>query len=266
MRILYLGNNWLGLKALEWLKAQGAQIVGLVAHPEKTARYRDEILRASGLPESAIIDGSRLKRASVLESVAALKPDLGLSVLFGYIVRKPFLDLLPSGCINLHPAYLPYNRGKYPNVWSIVERTPAGVSLHYMNEGVDTGDIIARLKVPIDAADTGESLYHKLEQAGLELMRATWPSLQSGKVRRIPQRRGQGSFHLASDVDRIDELKLDQKRKVRDILDLLRARTFPPYSGAFFRDRGRKIQVRIQLIEEETSKGAASKDERTSQH
>ncbi len=264
MRILYLGNNWMGLKALEWLKAQGGQIVGLVAHPEKASRFRDEIVRASGLPASAIIDGSRLKRPSVLEAVAALKPDLGLSVFFGYIVRKPFLDLLPSGCINLHPAYLPYNRGKYPNVWSIVDRTPAGVSLHYMNEGVDTGDIIARRKVPIDAVDTGESLYHKLELAGLELLRSTWPDIVAGKARRIRQPRGQGSFHLASDVEGIDELKLDQKRKVRDVLDLLRARTFPPYSGAYFRDRGRKIQVRIQLIEEERPKGGASKDDRTS--
>jgi methionyl-tRNA formyltransferase len=130
-----------------------------------------------------------------------------------------------------------------------VDGTPAGVTLHHMDDGIDTGDIVAQERVTIDPADTGESLYHKLEKAGLKLLRDTWPLIESGKAPRQPQK-GKGTHHRASDVDRIDEVNLDETYTGRQIIDLLRARTFAPHSGAYFKHRGRKIHLRIQLFEE----------------
>lgn len=120
MRILYLGNNLLGYQVLEWLQAQGEEIAGLVVHPPERQQYGPQIISSSGLDESRIFEGSKLRDPKILEAISRLRPEIGISVLFGYILKEQFLSLLPSGCVNLHLGMLPYNRGAYSNVWSIV--------------------------------------------------------------------------------------------------------------------------------------------------
>ena len=251
MRILFLGNNWVGWQVLQWLREQNEQIVGLVVHPSHKRKYGDEIMNSAQVSPAHIFDGSQLRQPEVLQAIEALRPDIGLSVLFGYILRPEFLDLFPAGVVNLHPAYLPYNPGAYPNVWSIVERTPAGVTLHYIDAGVDTGDIIAQRQVPIEPVDTGETLYRKLERACVELFKETWPLIRSGRAPRIPQDREEGTYHRTCDVERIDPIDLDRTYTARELIDVIRARTFPPYPGAYFIHQGRKVYLRLQLLYEE---------------
>lgn len=247
MRVLFLGNNWVAWQIVAWLRQQEEEIVGLVMHPPERRKYGEEITRSAGVEPSRILDGSQLRRADVTEAIRALQPDIALSVFFGYILRPRFLDLFPAGVVNLHPAYLPYNRGAYPNVWSIVERTPAGVTLHYVDAGVDTGDIIAQQQVPIEPIDTGETLYRKLEQACVELFKEIWPPIRSGQAPRIPQDEREGTFHRMQHVERIDSIDLDRMYTGRELIDLIRARTFPPYPGAYFMHEGRKVHLRLQL-------------------
>ena len=174
MRILYMGNNWVGWQVLKWLKTQHEQIAGLVVHPTQKQRYGKEIIEAAGLPSERIFEGPRLTQPEVVASIRRLEPDIGLSILFDYILKPELISIFPKGVINLHPAYLPYNRGQYPNVWSIIEGTPSGVTLHYIDNKVDTGDIIARKKVPVAITDTGETLYRKLERASVSLFKNTY--------------------------------------------------------------------------------------------
>lgn len=251
MRILFLGNNWVGWQIAQWLKEQNEQIVGLVIHPPQKRKYGDEIIRSAQVSPEYIFDGSRLRQPEVLEAIKVLRPDVGLSVFFGYILRPDFLDLFPAGVVNLHPAYLPYNRGAYPNIWSIVERTPAGVTLHYVDAGVDTGDIIARRQVPIEPVDTGATLYRKLEQACVDLFEETWPLIRSGQASRIPQGKEEGTYHRTQDVEQIDHIDFDRAYTTRELIDVIRALTFPPYPGAYFIHEGRKVYLRLQLSYEE---------------
>jgi methionyl-tRNA formyltransferase len=251
MRILYLGNNWVGWQVLKWLKEQGEEIAGLVIHPPRKQKYAKEILRAAGLPAAKVFDGSRLAQPEVMAAIRKLAPDIGLSVLFDYILKPEFLSIFPQGVVNLHPAYLPYNRGQYPNVWSIIENTPAGVTLHYIDKGTDTGDIIARKEVAVEPVDTGETLYRKLERASVALFRETWPLVRSGKATRAPQGSEPGTCHRTKDVEAIDEIHLDETYVARDLINVLRARTFPPYPGAYFMHQGRRIYLRLQLLYEE---------------
>lgn len=251
MRILFLGNNWVGWQVIQWLKEQNEQLVGLVIHPPQKRKFGEEIVRSARVSPEYIFDGSQLCQPEVLEAIKVLRPDVGLSVFFGYILRPDFLDLFPAGVVNLHPAYLPYNRGAYPNIWSIVERTPAGVTLHYIDTGVDTGDIVARRQVSIEPVDTGETLYRKLEQACVELFKETWPLTHSGRAPRIPQDRLEGTYHRTRDVERIDHIDLDHTYTARELIDVIRARTFPPCPGAYFIHQGRKVYLRLQLLYEE---------------
>jgi len=249
MRIFFLGNNWMGWQALKWLRQQGDEIVGLAVHPASRAKYANEI--QTEVPSScAVFDGSQLKEPAVLEQVRDLKADIAVSVLFAYIVSSDFIHIFPRGCINLHPALLPHNRGAFPNVWSIVTKTPAGVTLHYIDAGVDTGDVIAQKEVEVRVTDTGESLYRRLEAEGLELFKANWPGVSAGNAARSAQLSGTGSSHRVRDVGKIDEIDLQKSYRAEELIDLIRARTFPPYRGAYFVHEGKKIYLRLELKED----------------
>jgi len=247
MKILYMGNNWIGWKILEWLVQQGEEIVGLVVHPPSKRKFVDEMLSEIHLPQDRIFDASTLQLPETRQAIASLQPDIALSMLFGYILRDEFIRLFPKGVINLHPSFLPYNRGQYPNVWSILEGTPAGTTIHFIDAGIDTGDIIAQKQVDIEPIDTGKTLYHKLERASVELFRETWPSIRSGNNPRWRQTGESGTFHRTKDVQKIDRIDLDKQYKARDLIDRIRARTFAPYQGVFFEENGKRIYLRLEL-------------------
>jgi methionyl-tRNA formyltransferase len=254
MRLICLVNNYLGWQSLEFLREQ-VQIVAVVVHPPERIKFGPELLASARAAGAQIIPASDLRTLEGIQRIAQLKAEMGVSVMFGYLLKPDVLGLLPKGCINLHPSYLPYNRGAYPNVWSIVDQTPAGVTLHYVDEGIDTGDIIRQKKVPVLGTDTGETLYHKLETAGLQLLRESWADIQAGRIERTPQLCESGTSHKAGDTAQIDEIRLAEPYPAEDLLNILRARTFPPHKGAFIRSAGRKVFVRIQFEEESDRQG-----------
>jgi len=256
MRIFYFGNNRLGAAALRWLVDRpDVEIVGAALHPAEGCLHGDELRQVSELTADRIFPGDRLRDPEVVRAIADLAPDLGLSVLFGYILKPALLEIFPRGCYNLHPAYLPWNRGAHPNVWSIVDGTPAGVTLHRIDAGVDTGPVVARRQVTVEPTDTGATLYRKLERAGLALMTESWQDLAAGTAGEEPQDSDAGSNHLARDLAALDEIDLDTPCPPRALIDRLRARTFAPHAGCWFRDGdGRRVQVRVELsyLEDET--------------
>ena len=161
--------------------------------------------------------------------------DLAISYYYDKILRPDEFEAPRFDTINSHPSYLPYGRGATPNVWAIVNQEPAGVTIHWIDEGVDTGNILAQEEVPVTIWDTGETLYHRLESTCYELLCAYWPELERllecdyrplGKKQPdlgIPTRK-------SADLKFIERLNLSSWRLV---YDLLRARTFPPYRGCY---------------------------------
>jgi methionyl-tRNA formyltransferase len=144
---------------------------------------------------------------STAEQLDIATPDAEFLVSYGYrhILRKDVLDRFPSRAINLHISYLPYNRGADPNLWSIVEGTPKGVTIHHLDEGIDTGDIIAQRRVEFSPDDTLRSSYAKLQAAMVDLFREQWPSIRSGTSARRKQD-GAGTFHKTKDGERLRQL------------------------------------------------------------
>ena len=206
------------------------EIRGRKIGPGKPTYVIAEIISAAAVQGSRIFDGAKLKRPESIEAVRVIEADIALSVLFDYIFEPDFIQLFPAGVVNLHPSYLPYNRGQFPNVWSIVEGTPAGATLHYIDAGIDTGDIIAQAHVSVEPVDTGKSLYHKLERASLELFKAQWPMIRSGHPCRKPQSSDSGTYHRSGDVDEVDHIDLEKLYKAGDLINIMRARTFAPHN------------------------------------
>jgi len=130
---------------------------------------------------------------------------------FGYrhILRRDILDKFPNRAVNLHISYLPWNRGADPNFWSFVENTPKGVTIHYLDEGVDTGDIIVQEELKFDSEnETLATSYEKLQSAIQELFKKHWRAIKSGTCQRYKQV-GKGSSHKLKDKEALSHLLTD---------------------------------------------------------
>ncbi|MWV40052.1 formyltransferase family protein [Natrialba sp. INN-245] len=219
--VVFLGINDAGMRVYEWLCERDDTFVQAMLTSEEQ-----------------------------LSTVEELQPDYVLSCGFRHIVPEAILEIPNEGCLNLHPSYLPYNRGANPNVWSIVEGTPAGVTLHFMDTGIDTGDIVARRKVPVDFSDSGKDLYERLEDAQVRLFKETWPEILTDSYTITEQGEDDGTYHRTSDFEDLCELDPDETVEVKEFLDRLRALTFPPYDNARIELDGETYYVEVDVTRE----------------
>ncbi len=182
-----------------------------------------------------------------LELIESIQPDIVVAVGYQHIVPEVTLEIPDEGCINVHPGYLPHGRGFNPNVWSIVDNLPAGATIHYMDDGIDTGEIIARQRVDRLMVDTGKSLYQRIEQACVELFKQTWPSIESGTADAVPQAESNATYHYKSDFVDLCRIDPEQTYEAKELIDRLRALTFPPFNNAFIEVDGEKYYIEIDI-------------------
>jgi methionyl-tRNA formyltransferase len=251
MRVVLFLNNWGGWQLARWLRGRDEEIVGLVVHPESDQRFASQIVDAVGLPSERIWRGPELRTPETVEAFRALKPDLGVSGWFGYVLKPDLLGTFGKGCVNLHAAYLPWNRGWHTNVWPILDGSPAGVTLHYIDEGIDTGDLIAQRAVPVRPTETGGSLHERLTLEIIDLFKQSWPEIVAGRATRTPQDHARATRHKKGDLAALDRIDLDREYLGSELLNLLRARTYPPFPAAYFTDDTRRVYLRVRLWEEE---------------
>lgn len=249
MKIFLLANNSVGLAIAKFLRDQEEEIVGLGIHESKKQKHTREIVEVSGVSQDNIFFATQLRDQEILKKIKLLEPDIIISAFWGYILKKSLLVIPPKGAINLHPGYLPFNRGLNPNVWPFIEGTPAGVTIHYIDDGIDTGDVIARRKIRITPIDTAETLYNKTLQLIVELFVSTWDEIRLGTNKRIPQSTIQEkpTFHSQKDIDMLDKIDLTAKKTADEWIRFLRSRTYSDRYYTFYFDKKEKIYVRIQL-------------------
>jgi methionyl-tRNA formyltransferase len=151
--------------------------------------------------------------------------------------------------LNFHPSYLPFNRGKAPNYWCLVNETPCGVSLHYLDEGIDSGPIVAQRKIPTTWEDTGESVYYKCRDAIIELFKDSIDAILTDALPKIDQNLEEGCYHNMKKLEESSNIDLDGTYTARELFNILRARTFPPHPSAIFSENGKKYSVTIKIEE-----------------
>jgi len=242
IKLLLFADGHIGAELARWLMANYKSDIAMVvttAENELAASVRAAQLR------SLVFESS--EQISHVATSEGLSFDLGLLAWWPKIIRQPLLALPRRGFINTHPSLLPYGRGKHYNFWSIVDRVPFGVSLHMVDEGVDSGDIVAQLEIPYDWEDTGASLYRKATDAMLKLVRETYPRLRSLNFETRRQDLAAGTFHRGSELEPASAIALDQTWVARDLLNRLRARTFPGYPACTFADGEDVYEVRVEI-------------------
>ena len=135
-----------------------------------------------------------------------------------FLIRKDLIDFFDKKIVNLHPSYLPWNRGYHPNYWSIKENTPFGVTLHFIDEEIDTGPILAQTKTFYSMNDTLRSTYIRLRMLMIKLFEACWPDVRVSAIPGEMQDRTSGSVHYKSDFDGIYEnLTQGWDTKINDV-------------------------------------------------
>ena len=144
---------------------------------------------------------------------------------YGYrhLLKKNILNLFKESSINLHISYLPFNKGADPNFWSFVENSPKGVTIHKINEGLDTGEIIVQKKVFFKNVNqqTLSTTYGILQNEIQSLFYENWYSIKNKKIKSAPQI-GSGSIHRINDIKKYNFLleKEGWNTKIKDILNL----------------------------------------------
>ena len=219
-------------------------LVLLGLDPASSPESREEMRAAS--PASEVVELGRRPDPTGKEILAAAGLDLIVLAWWPYIIGDDVLTLPRLGCLNFHPSLLPHNRGKDPNFWALVEERPYGVTLHFADNSVDGGDIAYQREIPVTWEDTGETLYRRGQAAVVDLYAENLASILAGDIPRVRQP-ADGSFHRRSELEPGSELDLDAPTTGRAVLNLLRARTFPPHPAAWFVDEGRRYQARVSI-------------------
>jgi len=182
-----------------------------------------------------------------IEEIKKMEIDLIILAWWPYKIKSPLLEMPKMGFLNTHPSYLPYCKGKNPNFWSIVSGEPFGASLHLINENLDSGPIVCQEEIPYTWEDTGESLYKKSIDLICKLLRNNKENILNLTFTLKQQSPNKGSFHWAKEIDEKSLIVLDREYKAKDILNLLRARTFKPYPAAYFYDNDEMFEVRVEI-------------------
>lgn len=255
-RLIYAGNRKIGLRCLEILLEFGWKPVALLVAAGKYAEHSDDMINL--VNEVPLFRGKSFREAESIDALKSLKPAYLLSVHFPYIIPKEVLEIPRIGALNLHPAYLPYNRGWHTPTWAILNGTPYGATLHWIDEGIDTGPIALRRPLEIFPSDTAHSLYQRVLALEEEVFREAIPLMASYRLPRIPQETN-GTIHTKKDIEKIQKLDLQKQATIEELLTLLRALTTNKWSeAAYFIKNGVRYRVRIEIREEDEDIGGDS--------
>ena len=244
MKIVFMGTPDFSVNALENIVKAGHDVVGVITQPDKP-KGRGGKMQYTPVKEKALELGldvyqpQRVKETEFIEKLKEMNPDAIVVIAFGQILPKAILDMPKYGCINVHASLLPKYRGAAPIQWSVIDgEKETGVTTMYMNEGLDTGDIIDKVVVPIDKKETGGSLFDKLAIEGRKLILKTLIELENGTAVRTPQDDSKSNY--AGMINK--QLgKIDFNKSANEIERLIRG--LNPWPSAYTKMDGKTLKI-----------------------
>jgi len=234
MKILFMGTPDFAVPSLAALLERGYEVAAVVTQPDRPKGRKRELtpppVKAFALERGLpVLQPEKLRSPEGVAAVKEMAPDLIVTAAYGQILPKSVLDVPVFGCLNVHGSLLPRYRGGAPIQRSIIDgEKETGVTLMYMAEGLDTGDMIAKVVVPIGDEDTAGTMFGKLSIAGAKLLLEWLPRVVDGSAGRAPQNDAEATY--APNLSREDE-KLDWTQPSRRIFD--RVRGLNPMAGGF---------------------------------
>ena len=248
-RIAFVGDDYgIGELAAMLPRERIGCIVGASIRPQ----YFDELKKIAASIDVPFLIQPKFGSEEYIEFVdrfGRLEPDMIFCHSYSMLIRKDLLETVGYNALNVHAALLPKNRGPNPIQWAIIRgEKRTGVTIHYMNEGLDTGDIVAQEPVEIDDCDTWVTLREKIFEATRRLLARTVDDILCGNVRGVPQQEKEATtnFRLTPDSPRIDFAQMSD----RQIYDLIRAQV-APLRGAYIETENGRFHFPEMLSMEE---------------
>lgn len=243
-KIIFMGTPDFSVPILKRILADGYEVVAVVTQPDRPVG-RKKILTAPPVKVEAlkheipVFQPEKIRRKEELAPILQLEADLIVTAAFGQILPKELLDAPKYGCINVHASLLPELRGGAPIHYSLIQGKKAtGITIMYMAEKLDAGDILTSVRIPIDERDNVGTLHEKLSDAGANLLSETLPKLLKGELTAIPQVEADATF--APNIKREQE-KIDWSKPGEEIYNQIRG--LNPWPVAYTELDGLVIKV-----------------------
>jgi len=260
MKLVFMGTPDFAATILEGLIDSRHEILAVVTQPDKK-KGREQKLSASPVKELAIKHGiavyqpNKVKELQFLNLMNELNPDAIIVAAFGQILPKALLDIPKYGCINVHASLLPKYRGAAPIQYAILDgETETGISIMYMDEGIDTGDIILQEKLSIEPDETGGSLFEKMAALGASCLLTALDQIENNTANRIKQDHEQATYvkMISKDMGRLDfsQPAIKLERMVRGL---------DPWPSAFTFLDGKTLKIWKAAVEEDDEASYAAR-------
>ena len=249
MRIVFIGTGDIGVPTLQALLKSKDEVVGVVTQPDKPVGRAQlveppPIKKAVAATKLPVLQPPRIKERQAIEEIRALRPDVIAVMAYGQILPRDVLEIPKIACLNLHASLLPRWRGAAPIQAAIAAGDrETGITVMYMNEGLDTGDILLQRTIDISSADTGGSLRDRLAKVAPETLRESLELLAKGRAPRTPQNNAFATY--APKLKREDG-KIDWSDPADTIERKIRA--FDPWPGAFMKFDGHNLKIFSAVI------------------
>ena len=245
MNVLFMGTPDFAEKSLEKIYEAGFNIIAVVTNPDRP-KGRGMKMIASPVKEYAISKNIKVyqpekikNNTEIIETIKKLNPDVICVVAYGKILPKEILEIPKLGCINVHGSLLPKYRGAAPIQWAVLNGDKTtGITTMYMDEGMDTGDMILKEEIEIGENETTGELWEKLAQIGGKLLVETLEKVESGTA----PRQKQGENYTIAPMLNKDMAKINwEEKNSAEIKNLVRG--LNPIMGAYSILNGKKLKI-----------------------
>ena len=241
---MFMGTPEISATALRRLIDEGFEVCAVVTGQDKQRGRGNEVRPTPTRAEAEkhgieVLTPTSLRTEEFMEELSRISPDIIVVVAFGKILPRSVLDFPPLGCINLHVSLLPKYRGAAPMQRAIMEgESETGVTIMYMAEGLDTGDIISQERFPIGARDDFEAIHDRSAEVGSLLLCTALRDIEAGRASRTPQNEAEASY--AAKVEKTDG-KIDFSLSAEKLDFIIRGTT--PIPGAYAYKDGRLLKI-----------------------
>jgi methionyl-tRNA formyltransferase len=237
MRIVIVGQGPFGERVLQALIQKGEDMVGTFTPPDKRGEGMKALAEKSGIP---FFRPNLMKEPQVYEAYSKLRPDLAILAFVTDIIPEQLLTVPSLGTICYHPSILPRHRGASAINWALIQGdTRTGLTIFWVDKGIDTGPILLQKEVDIKPDDTTGSLYfNKLFPMGVDAMVEAVELIKKGKAPKIPQDDSKATYEPPCD-DRV--VSVNFEKSIKDVYNLIRG--CDPQPGAYTTYQGKRVRL-----------------------
>ncbi len=243
-KIIFMGTPDFSVPVLRQIIDDGYEVIGVVTQPDRPVG-RKKVLTPPPVKVEALKHGipvfqpEKIRQEDELEKILSLKPDLIVTAAFGQILPNQLLDAPKFGCINVHASLLPELRGGAPIHYALIQgKKKTGVTIMYMVEKLDAGDILTSVEIPITEEDNVGTLHVKLSAAGSKLLSETIPLLTAGWI--TPKKQNEAEATFAANIKREQE-KIVWEKTGEEIYNHIRG--LNPWPVAFTTMEGQILKI-----------------------